>query len=202
MEALWAKALAEGEEKEEEAVEEPLKEEKESTLKIIGVVDQVSPSKKGKHFVLHWNGRTYSFKCVGANGVMTYVCIKKNTPDVMCLGYIKCLKEDENDEFGLWIIFVRPCSDHPLDNSVVKRKEFIKELKEKSNSVDAIPSKIVTSMMEHMTPRERLKLPNQDSLRRIASAQKRKLLPSVADNPKSKTLIGRQIKYFSLALGV
>ena len=194
MEALWEKALAEGAEKAEEALEpleEPLEEE-ESTPTIIGVVDEVSPSKKGKHFVLHWNGRSFNFKRIGANGVSTHVCIKKNTPDVKCIGYIQCLKEDENDEFPLWIIFVRDCTDHPLDNSVAKRKEFIKELKLKSKSVDAIPSKLVTSMMEHMTPRERLKFPNQDSLRRIASAQKRKFLPSFYDNPTSKTLIGRQ----------
>ena len=188
MEALWEKALAEGATKEEEPVEEAL-EVVESTpsFNLLGVCE-ISLSKKGKHFCLHYEGRTYNFKCE-VDGVFTHYCIKKNTPDVKCIGYIKSLKEAED---VYWVISVRPCTDHPIDNYVVKRKEFIKELRKKSNSVDANPSNIVTTMMEHMSQRERLKYQNADSLRRIASAQKRKHLPFFTENPKSKTLIGRQ----------
>ena len=195
MEAEFAAALAEGESKanEEEALEG--EEEKESPPKVIGVVEKVSPSKKGKHDVLHYDGYSYNFRSAGKKGVLTYLCIKKNTASIKCLGFMKCLKED-----GIYkVTAVRHHTSHGPDNYVAKRKEFNKELIARCSHVDAKPSKIVTQMQEKMTKRERLKYPLADSLRRIGDAQKRKLLPSAADNPKSKTLIGRQMNCLSFA---
>ena len=57
MEALYAKACLEGNDNASVAQMEEVSEEKERPpLKFIGVVDETSISKRGKHLVMHFDG--------------------------------------------------------------------------------------------------------------------------------------------------
>ena len=207
MEAELTKAIAEGyteepkkprkkpkrkiDKKKQEEIEkkkklkEERKKKRESPPEIIGEVETTTPGKI--HPVLHYKGRSYNFKCMNKDGVMTHTCVKKNTEDIKCIGYIRSILEVGKYK----IIYIREHCGHPLDNYSAFKKEFTKELKQKASSVDSTPSKVVGRMFEELSAKQRLKLPREDSLRRMASREKQKLLPSIEENPASKTLIGK-----------
>ena len=82
--------------------------------KVIGVAIALpgQRSKKGESIVLHFDGRAYNLKAKNMDGTQKWVCNKRSTDGVKCLGFMYVIHEE-----GVYkVVSVREHNGHPKDS--------------------------------------------------------------------------------------